>query len=102
MIAANNGHLLIPACRPGSPMHSAGSQAVAVSPHSDDDEVLFQAVRPTLLNGIEDIIGRPDLADRAIFLTLAPIRKHQRRSEAELWRDFEHERPRILGPCLTQ
>jgi len=35
MIAANNGHLLafdiFPACRPGSPMHSAGLRAVAVS-----------------------------------------------------------------------
>jgi hypothetical protein len=34
--------------------------------------MLFQAVRPILLNGIEDVISRPDLADRTIFLTLAP------------------------------
>ena len=68
--------------------------------YTDDDEVLFQAARPILLNGIEDVVGRADLADRAIFLTLAPIAEEQRRSEAELWREFEVARPRILGALL--
>jgi hypothetical protein len=52
------------------------------------------------LNGIEDVISRADLADRAIFLTLAPIAEEQRRSEAELWREFELARPHILGALL--
>ena len=38
--------------------------------YTDQDEVLFDAARPVVLNGIEDIVTRPDLADRAIFLTL--------------------------------
>ena len=46
------------------------------------------------------MISRPDLSDRAIFLTLAPIGEAQRRSENELWRDFEMARPRILGALL--
>ena len=41
--------------------------------YTDEDEVLFASTRPVILNGIEDIVSRPDLADRAIFLTLAPI-----------------------------
>jgi len=68
--------------------------------YTNDDEVLFQAARPILLNGIEDVISRADLADRAIFLTLTPIAEKQRRSEAELWREFEVARPRILGALL--
>jgi hypothetical protein len=52
------------------------------------------------VNGIEDVISRADLADRAIFLTLAPIGEQQRRSEAELWREFDLARPRILGALL--
>jgi len=52
------------------------------------------------LNGIEDVISRPDLADRAIFLTLPPIDQAQRRSESELWREFNIARPRILGALL--
>jgi hypothetical protein len=38
--------------------------------------------------------------DRGIFLTLAPIGEQQRRSEAELWREFDLARPRILGALL--
>jgi len=42
--------------------------------------VLFDAARPVILNGIEDIVTRPDLADRAVFLTLEPIPEERRRS----------------------
>ena len=52
------------------------------------------------MNGIEDIVSRADLGDRAIFLTLAPIGEAQRRAESELWRQFEVARPRILGALL--
>ena len=62
--------------------------------------MLFEAARPILLNGVEDVISRPDLGDRAIFLTLAPIGEAQRRLENELWRGFEIARPRILGALL--
>jgi len=30
--------------------------------------------RPAVLNGIEDIVTRPDLADRAVFLALEALR----------------------------
>jgi hypothetical protein len=108
MIAANNGHLLAFDNLSGLPpwlsdalcrLASGGSFAVRRL-YSDEDEVLIQATRPTLLNGIDDIIGRSDLADRAIFLTLGPMGEEQRRSETELWRAFELARPAILGALL--
>jgi hypothetical protein len=108
MIAANNGHVLAFDNLSGLPswlsdalcrLASGGSFAVRQL-YTDDEEVLFKAARPTLLNGIEDIIGRSDLADRAIFLNLGPIREEQRRSETELWREFELAGPRILGVLL--
>ena len=68
--------------------------------YTDQDEMLFDAARPVILNGIEEIVTRPDLADRAIFLTLEPIPEESRRSEAELWAAFGAERPRILGALL--
>jgi hypothetical protein len=108
MIAAGNGYLLafdnlsgLPAwlsdalCR----LASGGSFAVRRL-YTDDEEVLFAAVRPILLNGIEDIISRPDLADRAIFLNLSSIADARRRTEAELWREFENARPSLLGALL--
>jgi hypothetical protein len=68
--------------------------------YSDQDEVLFDASRPVILNGIEDIVTRPDLADRAVFLTLDPIPEERRRPEGEIWAPFKAERPRILGVLL--
>jgi hypothetical protein len=67
---------------------------------TDQDEILITAARPVVLNGIEDIITRPDLADRVILLTLAPIAERHRRPETTLWREFELARPHILGALL--
>jgi hypothetical protein len=68
--------------------------------YTDQEEVLFDATRPVILNGIEEIVTRPDLADRALFLTLQPISEEHRRPERELWAAFEAERPKILGALL--
>jgi hypothetical protein len=68
--------------------------------YTDQDEVLFQAARPILLNGIEEVISRPDLGDRAIFVTLPPTAEHDRRPERPFWQNFETTRPRILGSLL--
>ena len=62
--------------------------------------MLFNAVRPQILNGIEDIVSRPDLADRCIFLTLEPISEENRLSEKELWAEFTEVQPGILGALL--
>src|SRR5262245_27921564 len=108
MIAANNGYVLAFDNLSGFPawlsdalcrLATGGSFAVRQL-YTDDEEVLFQAARPLLVNGIEDVVSRADLADRSIFLTLAPIREQQRRSEAELWREFDLARRRILGALL--
>ena len=68
--------------------------------YSDTDESLFDATRPIILNGIEEFVVRPDLADRAIFLNLEPVPDQSRRAEAELWRAFEQDRAQILGALL--
>jgi hypothetical protein len=107
-IAASNAHLLafdnlsdLPAwtsdalCR----LASGGSFATRRL-YTNQDEMLFQASRPIVLNGIEDVITRPDLADRAIFVTLPFVPDHRRRPEAQLWAAFEEARPHILGAML--
>ena len=107
-IAANNGHVLafdnvsgLPAWISDTLCRLATGGGFAVRQlYTDQDEVLFDAARPVILNGIEDIVTRPDLADRAVFLTLEPIPEERRRPEAELWATFETERPRILGVLL--
>jgi len=108
MIAANNGYLLAFDNLSGLPswlsdalcrLASGGSFAVRRL-YTDDEEMLCDAARPVLLNGIEEVISRPDLGDRAIFLTLSPIADANRSSEAKLWCEFNIERPRILGALL--
>jgi hypothetical protein len=107
-IAANNGHVMafdnvsgLPAWISDTLCRLATGGGFAVRQlYTDQDEVLFDAARPVILNGIEEIVARPDLADRAVFLTLEPIAEERRRPEAELWAEFEAERPRILGVLL--
>ena len=68
--------------------------------YTDQEEVIFTATRPIILNGIEDIVTRPDLADRGLFLQLQPISEASRRTEAEFWQAFRQDCPKILGALL--
>ena len=68
--------------------------------YTDDEEKIFSSVRPVLLNGIDGLVVRGDLQDRAIMLDLPPISTEARRSEEEYWREFEQARPGILGALL--
>jgi hypothetical protein len=107
-IAASNGHLLafdnlsdIPAHTSDALCRRASGGSFAIRQlYTDADEVLFEAPCPTILNSIEDVITRPDLADRAIFLTLPYVHETARRSEKEIWRQFELAQPHILGALL--
>ena len=107
-IAASNGHVLafdnisrLPAWISDTLCRLATGGGFAVRQlYTDQDEVLFEATRPVILNGIEEVVTRADLADRAIFLTLEPIPEESRRPEAELWTEFDKVRPQILGVLL--
>lgn len=69
--------------------------------YSDDDERLFDAMRPVLMNGIDQVATRSDLLDRAVHLHLPAIPEEKRRSERELNLQFEAALPRFLGALLT-
>lgn len=107
-VAANNSHVMAfdnvsaisPTVSDTLCRLATGGGFAARQLYSDQDEVLFYAVRPVILNGIEEVVARADLADRALFLKLLPIPDDRRRPEAELRSAFETERPRILGVLL--
>lgn len=107
-IAASNAHVLafdnvsgLPGFVSDTLCRLATGASFAVRQlYSDQEEVLFEASRPVILNGIEDIVSRADLASRALFLTLEPIAEDRRRPESELWAAFEAEKPRLLGALL--
>lgn len=67
---------------------------------TDWEEVIFSGQRPIIVNGITDVVSRPDLLDRAIMLTLPTIAPGTRRTEADLWAEFESARPWLFGATL--
>jgi ABC-type uncharacterized transport system substrate-binding protein len=56
--------------------------------------------QPVIINGISDIITRPDLADRCLFIDCAPIPDVQRRTQADVMTMFARTRPQLLGVVL--
>lgn len=69
--------------------------------YSDDEEALFDLQAPIVLNGIDDMLGRPDLAERSLVLYLPAIPKRNRSAERELDAAFAERWPRILGALLS-
>jgi len=68
---------------------------------TNDEVEVFKATRPCIFNGIEDVICRPDLAERSVSINLPAIEKNGRRDEKTLWQEFNAARPKILGAICT-
>jgi len=68
--------------------------------YSDDEEKLFDTMRPAIINGITDVAGRSDLIDRSLIINIPQMTEDQRRPEARLWAEFEAMQPYILGALL--
>lgn len=67
---------------------------------TDDGEVYFRAIKPIILNAIEDVVTRPDLADRAIVLNLPAIPEEKRIDPAAFAARFEACRSEVFGGLL--
>lgn len=65
--------------------------------YADEEETLFDARRPLVLTGITDLLGRPDLADRALLVELPTIAEHRRQDEQRVREEFERLHPALLG-----
>jgi 5S rRNA maturation endonuclease (ribonuclease M5) len=68
--------------------------------YTNDEEQLFDSMRPVILTGIEAVATRPDLLDRSILLELPSISEEDRKTEEELYAAVEPVRPGILGALL--
>jgi hypothetical protein len=69
--------------------------------YTDDEEMIFSAKRPIILNGIDDIATRGDLQERSLLVSLPSILEERRVEEAAFWEDFEAAKPRIFGALLS-
>jgi hypothetical protein len=68
--------------------------------YSDTDQILIDIQKPAIINGIDDIATRPDLAERSLIINLTEIKPDNRRSESEFWRDFDKDRAAIFAGLL--
>ncbi|MBR2543047.1 hypothetical protein IKF03_00355 [Candidatus Saccharibacteria bacterium] len=63
--------------------------------YKTNEYIVFEAIRPIIVNGISQIITQSDLLNRAIPIELSPIEK--RITDDELREKFSRARPRLLG-----
>jgi hypothetical protein len=107
-IAANNGYVMAfdnvsnlpPWLSDSLARLATGASFGTRELYTNSEESLFDAVRPIILNGIEDFVTRGDLADRAVGLTLMVIPEDQRWDEETFWAEFNRAAPQILGALL--
>lgn len=68
--------------------------------YTDDEELIHDAKRPTILNGITNFVDRQDLVDRALSIPLQRLTDTEVRTEADLDAEYEALRPKALAALL--
>jgi hypothetical protein len=69
--------------------------------YTDDDDVIYRFRRCPGISGINVAAYQPDLLDRCIVIGLDRISDTDRRTEQELWEEFEEARPRLVSAMFT-
>lgn len=69
--------------------------------YSNDEETVFEFMRPQILTGIDSLVTRGDLLERSLLVELPTISEDARITEAELEAKLSKLTPRILGALLT-
>lgn len=110
MIAANNGYViafdnlshLSPAFSDALCRLATGGGFGVRALYTDDEERIFSALRPVLLNGISELATRSDLLDRTIIIWLDALSESDRCDRSRLLAAWEQDRPFILGALLDR
>jgi hypothetical protein len=69
--------------------------------YTQDEEVIYGDARPIAFNGIPDFAESPDLLDRCVKVTLAPIPAERRKTDEEVCAAFDKALPGVLGDLLN-
>jgi hypothetical protein len=80
---------------------SEGSSESRRELYTDDDESVVFARAPAMLAAINNIVTQGDLGARTLYAGLAPVPDSERKTEPELWKEFNEAAPEILGALLT-
>ena len=74
-----------------------GDSFIARQLYTDNNDIIYRIQLPIALNGINQVIVKPDLLDRALLVTLKGIEVGQRTTYQDVWEPFEQEKPQMLG-----
>lgn len=80
---------------------STGAGFATRTLYTNSEETVFETKNPVILNGISNFITRSDLADRAITIRLQMNENAKRKTEAELWKQFDTDQPNIISYLLN-
>jgi hypothetical protein len=67
---------------------------------TDREQELFEAMRPSILNGITDVVTADDLTQRSLLVRLPTIPKGAYKTEREIQRQLKAARPIVLSALL--
>ena len=76
---------------------STGGGYAVRKQYSDSLEQIFNAKRPVILNAIDYLTARSDLADRSIVIELPAISEEDRLAEKKIWQTFKKRKAYICG-----
>jgi hypothetical protein len=65
--------------------------------YTDDEDVLFNQKVAIGLTGISVVAQKPDVLDRCLILNFERINDDERLEEEQFWRQFNEEKPLLLG-----
>jgi len=65
--------------------------------YSDDEDVIRSYRRSIGINGINNVVYKPDLLDRSIVIELPPFGDKEIKLKVELWKEFERDYNAIMN-----
>lgn len=65
--------------------------------YADGEEAIFNARRPVIITGIEEVVTQADLLDRSLLVELEPIAPEDRITETQFNARFEKIYPSVIG-----
>lgn len=80
---------------------STGAAFASRQLYTNGGETLHEAKRPIMLNGIDDLVSKADLASRSVIIHLPVIPPNQRRDEKTLFAEFETTKASIVNGLLV-
>lgn len=92
-ISAEKSNMLCMAC--------TGGGFTSRTLYSNDDETIHKFKVPIILNGINVVATKADLLDRCILIELERIPGDERREDSEIYKEFENDKPKILGAIFN-